>query len=501
MTTPVSIATARVPARRPRMAAARAGTLWPALAAAAFVVAQLALVVFGTGLGWDETVYVSQYGVQAPPAYFSAPRARGVSYLTAPVAALTSSTLILRIYLALLSGCVLFAALHVWRHLHPARVLALAGVLFAGLWITLFYGPQAMPNLWVALAALIAVGCVLRCMRGRGGGTRWATAGSAAAVAGAALMRPLDAVWLTLPLAAAVLVVRGRRRPAVAAALLAGLALGCAPWVVEAYAHYGGLLERLRLGSEVEGDLGWHWAVMDQLRALDGRTLCRPCLGPLEHRGTTLWWLAMPLLAVGGVVAAGRTGRRPTALLTVAAAFCLAFPYLFLVDYAAPRFLLPAYALLALPVADFLWWLPASARPAWRPAAYTAIVLALVAHLLVQQVVLAHTVSRFRAEGMQWAHVAGALNRMGVRPPCIVTGLAVPIAYAAGCASRLTDGPDTSITPAALLAAARDEPVALVVTGTGRPPAWAHSWRPALLEDADTGGYRVYLPPNDAAAP
>jgi hypothetical protein len=499
MTTPVSIAAERVPERRSRLMAAHAGSLWPALVAAGFIVAQLVLVVPGTGLGWDETVYVSQYGIQGPPAFFSAPRARGVSYLTAPVAALTSSTLILRVYLALLSGSVLFAALRIWRHLYPARVLALAGGLFAGLWITLFYGPQAMPNLWVALAALVAVGCVLRCIRGPGGRMRWA-AGAATAVAGAALMRPLDGFWLTLPLAAGVLAMRGRRRPVVAAVLLAGLLLGCAPWIVEAYAHYGGVLERLRLGSDVEGGLGWHWAVMDQLRSLDGRTLCRPCSGPLEHRSTALWWPTMPVLAAGGVVAAGRTGRRSTALLTVVVAFSLAFPYLFMVDYAAPRFLLPAYALVALPLADFLWWLPTALRPAWRPVAYTAIVLALAAHLLVQQVVLAHTVSRFRAEGRQWAQVATDLNRMRVRAPCIVTGLAVPIAYAAGCASRLTDGPDTSITPAALLTAARAEPVALVVTGTGRLPAWAQNWHPVRLEDVSPAGYRVYLPPNAAAA-
>ena len=37
--------------------------------------------------------------------------------------------------------------------------------------------------------------------------------------------------------------------------------------------------------------------------------------------------------------------------------FCVAAQYLFMINYAAPRFLLPAYALLAVPVADGLAWL------------------------------------------------------------------------------------------------------------------------------------------------
>ncbi|WP_031085480.1 hypothetical protein [Streptomyces sp. NRRL WC-3549] len=57
---------------------------WLAAVAVVFVAVQLALVVPGSGPAWDETVYVSQVGGNAPPAFFSAPRARGTSYLVAP---------------------------------------------------------------------------------------------------------------------------------------------------------------------------------------------------------------------------------------------------------------------------------------------------------------------------------------------------------------------------------------------------------------------------------
>ncbi|WP_457463723.1 hypothetical protein [Streptomyces sp. TE5632] len=46
---------------------------WCAGITAAFTLLRLILVVPGTCLGWDETVYVSQVGDHAPAAYFSAP--------------------------------------------------------------------------------------------------------------------------------------------------------------------------------------------------------------------------------------------------------------------------------------------------------------------------------------------------------------------------------------------------------------------------------------------
>lgn len=284
---PVQKAPAAPPGRRP------SGTLlWLTAVAVLFSAVQLAYVVPGSGLSWDETVYVSQVGGNAPPAYFSAPRARGISYLVAPAAALTASTTALRIYLALLSAAALLGALSVWRKVLPTPVLVGAGALFAGLWPTLFYGPAAMPNLWCALGALAATGWVVRAVRGAAGPVE--TAGAGAAVALVALMRPADGFWLALPLALAVTLAPGRRRPRLCAALAGGLAAGCAPWTAEAFAHYGGLAARLHRAGEIQGGLGWNVAVDDHLRALAGRTLCRPCDVGWESPGTAVWWVALP---------------------------------------------------------------------------------------------------------------------------------------------------------------------------------------------------------------
>ncbi|MEV0010587.1 hypothetical protein [Streptomyces sp. NPDC047973] len=471
----------RPPAPTGKPGPGRVGPL-PALAAvaAAFVLVQLVLVVPGSGLAWDETVYVSQVGGNAPPAYFSAPRARGISYLVAPVAMLTASTTALRIHLALLSGTALFLSLWVWRRTLPTRVLVGAGLLFAGLWPTLFYGPAAMPNLWCALGSLAAAGWVARSLRGDTGRTPAAGAGTAVALV--ALMRPADGFWLALPLVLATALLPGRRRPRTSVALVAGLVAGCAPWIAEAYARYGGLPARLHRAGEIQGGLGWNFAVDDHLRALAGRTLCRPCDIGWEGPGTAVWWLLMPLLVAGGIGAARRAGRGTTAVLAAATGASTAVPYLFLVEYAAPRFLLPAYALLAVPVAEYLADLVARTRVARRPAGLAALTLAVAAHLTVQLSTLSHVVRTSRATTEEFAAAAATLNGLGLRPPCVISGEdAVPIAYYAGCASRQTDGHDASITPEELRALAREVPTAVLSPGDAETASAADGSRTMLL--------------------
>lgn len=74
-----------------------------AVVAACYTLIQLVFLT-KVGLGWDESVYASQVAHGVPPSDFSAPRARGVPLLLAPVAIFTASATALRVYLALLSG-------------------------------------------------------------------------------------------------------------------------------------------------------------------------------------------------------------------------------------------------------------------------------------------------------------------------------------------------------------------------------------------------------------
>ncbi|MGY0071498.1 hypothetical protein ACWZEH_32995 [Streptomyces sp. QTS137] len=456
----------------PGVSRAASGTAPFAVLAAVFTVAQLVLVRPVLGLGWDEIVYVSQVTSHHPAAFFSAPRSRGVPLLVAPVASWSESTALLRVYLAVLSGLGLYLALRAWHGLFPTRVLVTGGAFFASLWVTLFYGPQAMPNQWVALGALIAVGCFLRHHADRS--ARGALLGIAAGAALMALMRPTDAVWVTAPLL--VLALAGRH-VRLLLALVAGLGAGAAEWLAEAYAWYGGPGERLAEASRIQGGLGLHLAVDDQLRSLGGRGLCRPCTGAMPHPVITLWWFALPLLAVLALVVAVRARRALRTVLPLACAATAALPYLFMIGYAAPRFLQPAYALLAVPVADTLWHLVRTPAGTWRPVVTSLVALALAGHLSVQLAVLVHTVDRNTDDRRDWARAAGELHRLGVRPPCLITGHeAIPVAYYTGCSSGGTAGNNENITAAEILSVADRVPVAALTGPGGTPPGYARAW-------------------------
>ncbi|MEU1852794.1 hypothetical protein ABZ499_26850 [Streptomyces sp. NPDC019990] len=449
--------------------------------AVVFTLAQLALVRPVLGLGWDEIVYVSQVTSHHPAAFFSAPRSRGVSLLAAPVASWSSSVPLLRVYLALLSGLALYLALRTWRGLFPARVLAVGGALFASLWVTLFYGPQAMPNYWVAIGALISVGCFLQVrMKRSAGRALWGVAAGAALMA---WMRPTDAVWVTVPLLVLAL---ARRHRSLLLALVAGLLAGGVPWVIEAYVGYGGLGERLAEASRIQGGLGWQIAVDDQMRSLGGRALCRPCTGSMPHPLVMVWWFVLPVLAARGLVVAARARRLNRTLIPLACAATAALPYLFLIGYAAPRFLQPAYALLAIPVADALWHLVRDPGGKWRPVAASLVALGLAGHLAVQIAVLESVVSRNTDNRRDWGRTADALHGLGVRPPCLLVGHeAIPIGYYTGCSSGATSGNNESTTPAEILRTADRLPVAHLTAAGGIPPRYARSWPVHRISDLD----------------
>ncbi|WP_182905274.1 hypothetical protein [Microbispora sp. H13382] len=468
----------------------RARFPWLALVAAGFAVAQLALAAPHLGLGWDETVYLSQVDPRNPAAYFSAPRSRGISFLVAPIIAVTGSTATIRIVLALLSAAALYATYHVWRPLLGPGRTALAALLFAGLWVTVLYGPQAMPNLWVALSAVAATGWFLRARPG----ASWAVlVGLGATVAAATFFRFSDGAWLAAPLLAACAMVPAWRRPAPALAVAGGLAAGSAQWIAEAYMRWGGVGARLHASSATEGGMGLRWAGGDAWRSLNGPLLCRPCTLPLTHPALTLWWLALPVLALTACAVALRTGRPAETVLPVACAAALSVPYLVLIDYSAPRFFLPVYALLALPVATLAAGMVRAVRPVPARAAVAGVLaVLLVAHLTVQYEVLQETAAGARATADRYRAVADALRGLGLRPPCLVTGShSQPIGYYAGCASADVSGNNHNTTEAALLRRAATEPTAALAKTRSGPPDYAHAWRAHRLRGT---GYTAYLP-------
>ncbi|MBB6348084.1 hypothetical protein FHU36_004629 [Nonomuraea muscovyensis] len=464
-------------------------------------IVQLIVVGPGMGLGWDEVVYVSQVDPRVPTVEFIAPRARGITLIVAPVTLVTSSTEALRVYLCLLSALALYASFGTWLRLRPGAVAPLAALLFASLWLALFYGNEAMPNMWVAFGAVAAVGFFLRCVRPGGG--RGSVAGLALCVAAVALVRPPDSIWLVLALGSA-LAVPGWRRPRAAIALVAGFAAGWADWIVEAYVRFGGPLARWQAAGAAN-ETGLHFTLYEHARALNGPLLCRPpahC-GPAVS-SWVLWWSVIPVLVLLGLYAARRRGLSAESLVPALAGVSLAVPYVFLVGYAAPRFLLPTYALLAFPIAHGALALLEGARGrAPRRAGACLVAAGFLAHCTLQGVTLDKIVAPRLAKREAEVRVARGLESLRVHPPCLVYGEhAVQIAYRMGCEGHtVLNWPRQGDVPTAVRGAeAAGKQVIAVDRGRSVPAPFLLAWERRPLQDVRPGQWFAYLP-SDPPAP
>ncbi|MBR7827856.1 hypothetical protein KDK95_16170 [Actinospica sp. MGRD01-02] len=453
------------------------------LVAACFTALQIATVPPRLPLGWDEVVYTSQVAVRAPAAYFDAPRARGVTLLAAGAAALSSSTVLLRLWMSLLAGVGLVAAYWPWRRLLAARVVVLAAALFASLWVVGFYADEVMPNLYVAYGTVAAVGWFLRSVAVPRA-PRSTSAALAASMGFTALIRPSDAMFLAVPLLVAGLAVRTWRHIGVVVGLVAGLAAGTLPWIIEADMRFGGVVARLQAGSAEQDGMSLHNAVGMELRALNGPTLCRPCTVPWTHPQLSLWWFAMPLLATTGVLIAARGTSLGTLLLPTACAAVVSTQYLLLIDYAAPRFLMPTYALLALPVAACIVGLVSLSPARLRPAAVAVAALALAAQAGSQYYVLHNRAREITNARTQIAELARKVSATGLHAPCTLAGLdMLEYAFYLGCSWQ----PSASPAPQEHLAMAQP---------AGRPlPDVARSWKHCSLVLPNGSNWDLYLAP------
>ncbi len=334
------------PGRGPRFR--RDTPLWLLLVVAAFTLAEFTPSLLRLPLGADEITYIAQTSAHASGVILPPVHSRGPALLAAPVTLLTASTLALRIWMALLSGAGLLLALLAWRRLRPDWVIAVAGLILGSLGIAQLSGVQAMPDWWVALGALAVTGLFLRAVTGRMR-ARTVLPLLAAATFFLVLQRLQDAAFLLAPLIIAVVVVPAWRRPRVLGAILAGLAAGLAEWAGESFAVFGGVLSRLHMMKQEPPRFGFYFTLPYQLRVLNGPWYCPPhqCTG-WDYPWLTVWWVALVLFAVAGIVAVRRIALGPD-VLPAAAALSLLLAYTLFVPYAAPRYLLPVIALLTLP--------------------------------------------------------------------------------------------------------------------------------------------------------
>jgi hypothetical protein len=308
-------------------------------------------------------------------------------------------------------------------------------------------------------------------------------------IAVVSLIRPTDSLFLAAPLVVAALVDRhldGRQRVTLIAWIAAGLVIGWGEWIVEAFLYFHGPLSRFRAGrSEIAP--GLHFVLGLEAASLRGVLQCIGCKITIAWWAVA-WWFAIPPLAGIGIWSARR--RAFGSVLAIATALIMAFQYLVTIDYAAPRFLLPVYALIAVPCGEGVVWLLARRRVIARAIAIGVAVVVLAAHGVVQLHVFDAVARDQILERDQYVALARALEAQGVARPCEISGPgSAPVAFAARCGSTLLHG--RAIDPRIL---ASEYAVVLSSSPHARASAAYASWPPVLLTgEGITGTWYAYI--------
>ena len=205
------------------------------------------------------------------------------------------------------------------------------------------------------------------------------------------------------------------------------------------------------------------------------------------------WWAVFILLAVLGVWAISRSWGWPYALVP---AVCAASVYL---QYSFPnvviaRYLLPTYLLLAVPVADGIAWLSASALRSRRVAGITVAAVFIAAELASQHLVLAKQIGGREAEFRSSGQVISELHHLGIHRPCIITSdvkqhphtpFAMPAAFHIGCAYAWNISKLTFPTR---------RRVVMMEGGGAHPFGYARDWPKVSLHTID-GAVQIWFEP------
>jgi len=460
------------------------GIGWLIGVAAAFTLAVLLFDSLRLPLFWDESVYASQIS-QHVPMPWGAERARGLPLLVAPVTLLTSSVVALRVYLAVLAGIGLFLAMLAWRGRRPDWVIALAGVIFGGLWVTQQNAALLLPSYWSAIGGLAGAGLFLGAME-RGKASPLSVVLLAAAATFTALIRPADAVAIFGVLLVIAVIARPwgsavRLVTALAGAIVAGLAIGLGEWIAESYLYFGGPVTRLHAMGAASG--GSKLNLLNNLRIMSGGVVSSkpgyPNMHGWSHPPLLVWWAAFGVLALVGVYAARRyvyTSRDYRGWLLAATPVICALGLYGL--YSLPvrdntRYLQPIWALLAVLAADAIYWLVTASRGRLRIAAIAAAILFVAVELGTQHAVLASANTQRVAAGRGLTDAVQYLRQIGIRPPCVITSSRVAVPYTLPTAYYLDCSYQRRMTR---LTPANGRRVVVLMRRGTPPPPFARSW-------------------------
>ncbi|MFL6240849.1 MAG: hypothetical protein ACJ735_15310 [Actinomycetes bacterium] len=466
--------------------------------AVVYLLLELIVVRLHWGISYDESVYLSQVTPGSPPLNWHAWRALGTPVVIAPVALFRPNIVAIRLYTDLVSALGLVVAFWPWLRVLRTAVVALAALLFATCWVTIYFGNDVQPNMYVALAAVAFVGWFVRACA-EIDPSRHAMVGLVVSGFCLTFLRPSDGVFVGVALCLYCLLRADlRRRRALVAGVLGALVLGWLPWVIEAFVRFGNPVHRYRLANASDAvggfHLGWRTAGI-YLRLVDGPYYGFPAAakaaGPV--RGTAVLFVVVLIVVavVGRLTATEPTAGRAISVAT-AAGGALAVFYVFLLGYGAVRFLLPVFALLALPVAAGVVWFVEGTPRRLRSVA-VLIALVFVAGVVTTQVTTASRLVRHDRVGRGYPQtMAHELKTDGLRGRCMLIGT-VDIGGVSYWARCQAGGPVPD-----LVSAVRDArsqyPSVVLITTSRRLPAYFNSWREVRLSVAN-GRYRAWFPP------
>ena len=427
--------------------------------------------------GFDETVYLSQINGFVGADKFTAARARGMTLVVAPMTLLTTSVVAIRVWLAVVTAALMYVGFRPWLRLVPAWTVPVAALLFSCLWTTIYYGFEAMPNIYVALVSLAAVALVTGQLRAPVQ-RPWRLVWLGVAAAFVSLVRPTDALAITVVLVATALLTRGVTRVVrvgVVIAAAGGFLVGALEWVIEAYVRFGSPAERLSLAQAQQGSGGLHFSLVQQLRSLSGPILCRSSCDAHVAPAGLAWWVVAAVLVALGLWTSQGVERRALRVATLAGAAVMA-EYVLTIAYGAPRFMTPTYALLSLPAAAGLMTVMAAARRLARPVAVAGVAATLVlvgGWAGAQVYVLRHRLLPRLNSTLSFDARLARLVRADVSGGrhCVLDarGVGVQVAYLAGCS-------DTDSTYRLDEAADSGRDVGVYLTKSRRLPATLADW-------------------------
>lgn len=398
---------------------------WLVVVAFAYAVAQLVVMDLNRWFAWDEAIYASEVSRSADAIFLGAHRARGVTFIVAPILQVTESILATRVYLVAVSSVGLALAFLPWVSV-IGRAAPIGAALFGSSWLTLFYGSEVMPNLYSALFLVAAIGLGLAYVEL---GSKRTIVSAVACVAAGAFLRPLDAATVVAALASITLFVRNRQSLRLALGAGIGFMAGMIPWLLEAWARFGGPAQRLNRTRELVGG-GARNNVFEYLRLLDG-----PLSGPDPSRelepSLLVWLVGLAALALIALFVSPQ-GWRLHARVTLLSSAGLALPYLALSEAAAPRFLLPTLGVLSLAAAIGLNAIQLPPHPTLRWIAISFVVLAMATMNAGVFAEIASQQSDARARGLL---LAEALDDRSEPGTCFfLSSSGFPqISYATGC--------------------------------------------------------------------